>query len=292
MQPPKIRFTSRLFIPWINFFAILLCAISCDKPRSHVNNLSQDERTWMTNFFNDIMLEDEGIYTLLGSKPLTRIVLYHYTEDQKRDYYDKLSDEEKKNMRFIERDDLPENWNKWEAIQARFPLKRYLLFKEDLPDDPEASYVYFVDILKTAVTIQEHYDLFRKVVGFDFDPREVVLEMPRKDSNFWKKAGENSVLWGILFGYGNMNSWAFHWKHFAPSPAGADFDKILTPRSSDKFITGKTKITLENFSIPSFMSFDENDEVVQRYKKERRQIQKAYRGKDFLDFTLEALTRE
>ena len=63
--------------------------------------------------------------------------------------------------------DLPKNWEKWEKISSRFPMKRYLLFKSHTSEDENVSFVYFVDVLKTAALMQDHYDLFRKAVGFD-----------------------------------------------------------------------------------------------------------------------------
>ncbi|MDX8430214.1 MAG: hypothetical protein SNF33_00155 (plasmid) [Candidatus Algichlamydia australiensis] len=56
--------------------------------------------------------------------------------------------------------------------------------------------------------------------------------------------------------------------------------------------TEKNAFTISNFPIPAFASYFENDPVVRKYEKERKQIQRLYRGKDFVDMTLEFLTKK
>ena len=48
---------------------------------------------------------------------------------------------------------------------------------------------------------------------------------------------------------------------------------------------------IKNFSLPHFASFTKNNPVLSRYKKERKEIQRLYKSKDFVDFTLELLTK-
>ena len=248
----------------------------------------------MTKFFNDLMLDQSAIYTLWGSKPLTFATAYlmdSYSEEEIQAYYDNLSEEEKKNGRIVEDYDLPENWEKWEKISAKFPIKRYLLFRSKFDaEDPHSFYIFFVNVLKTATVIQENYQLFRDTVGFDFDPLEVTLQIQNQDSEFWKIAFHRSLLVGILCGFGRDNSWAFHWKHKGNSKTCGHFLENLKHTSSTKSLRGKVKIDLNNFRIPSFASFDTNDAVVEKYTQERERIKQLYKDQDFLDLTLERLT--
>ncbi|MCI0381693.1 MAG: hypothetical protein L0207_01385 [Chlamydiae bacterium] len=247
----------------------------------------------MEEFFNDLMFFERGIYTLWGSKPMTRVVLEHFTQEELENRI--LTEEEKKTAFSLAKDyTLPENWEKWKKISSRFPLKRYLLFQSDWYNDPKATYVYFVDILKTTLVIQENYDTFRNAIGFDFDPTQVVFEMQDKNSKIWEKirGGGHALLWGILFGYGKKNSYAFHWKYFKEG-INNFFPSIKNKFSEHPFRgLSNVRIDLNNFAIPSFISFEDQDEVVEKYKKERKRIRKIYKGKDFLDFTLEKITSE
>jgi hypothetical protein len=227
---------------------------------------------------------------LLGSKPITLIILNLDTEEETQIYLKSLSEKEIKNCRIVENYDLPENWEKWERISARFPIKRYLLFKSDREKVPDASFVYFVDILKTATTIQNNYALFRDAVGFDFNPLQAVLEMPNKESKFWENIQGKTALWGLLFGYGRTNSFAFEWKYFSNLEVCQNFFKSLPCHFSKEPMHGKVEISLKNFKIPSFISFETNDETIEQYKEEREKIRKTYEGKNLLEFTLKKLT--
>lgn len=244
---------------------------------------------WMTKFFCDLMVDEHGIYTLWGSKPLTLIIIDQYTDKERQEYYESLSEEEKKNGIIIEKYDLLENWKKWEEISSRFVFKRHLLFKSDLYEDLHASFIFFVDIFKTALVIQENYEIFKRAVGFDFNPLEVVLEMTQKNSPFWEKLKGSAIHWGLLYGFGPKNAWAFQWKNYEQAPSSEQFLQSLKGRFSNPSLTGKVKFSLTHLEIPSFISFDENDEMIEHYKKERARIQNIYKGKDFLDVTLERL---
>ena len=232
------------------------------------------------------MLEEEAIFTLWGSKPMTLIILDHHDETEYLVWYEKFSEEEKQNCRIIETYDLPENWEKWSKISHKFPMKNYLLVKRKLSDDDSISYVYFVDIGQTTSMMQKHYSTFKQILGFDFDPIEVVYDIQNNNSRFWTSVEQSSLLMGFLFGYGELNATAFHLKSREKLENSIEF---LEPRPSRKSLVGKVGISTENFPIPAFMSFDEPDAVIEQYQKEREAIRAKYAGKDFLNLTLERL---
>lgn len=278
------------------FLTILVFASACNSAQDNVHassspfEVSREEKVWMEKFFRDLLFEELGAFTLWGSKPITEIVLYT-SEAEMATSYENLTENE--DCYISEKYDLPKNWEKWEKISSRFPMKRYLLFKSHTSEDENASFVYFVDVLKTAALMQDHYDLFRKAVGFDFHPLEVVLEMPNPHSRFWKKmarAKDRSLLWGLLFGYGKINSYTFHWKYFDCPESCSSYAEALPNKFSNPSPKGRVHISAENFTIPPFVSFEKDDEMIQRYQKERDEIKAVYKGKDFLDLTLRKLS--
>lgn len=183
------------------------------KSPQNMNGLSKEEQVWLTKFFRDVMLEHSAIYTLWGSKPITEIIIERHSKEEAQAYYESLSEQEKQECWIVEDYDLLKNWGRWQQIQHRFPSTRYLFFECEWRNTSDALFVYFIDILKAAMTITENYPLFQKVVGVDFDPVAVVFEMPNKESLFWNKISGNALLWGILFGFGKENAYAFHWKY-------------------------------------------------------------------------------
>lgn len=285
------------FKHFLYLMSIFLFFSSFDKlhenPKQEIINVTAEERAWLSKFFREIMLDDHAIYTLWGSKPLTLITIDEYTNEEMQAHYNSLSEEEKKDLIYIadEKYDFPENWKKWEKISTRFPLKNYLFFKSEFHKEPKTTFVYFVNILNTAHVIEEHYTLFRKIIGFDFNPLQAVLEINKKDSKFWKKVQKNALLNGILFGFGKKNALTFHWKHFDHPVTCKHFLESMEHHFSNAPIQRKEAYSIQDFPIPAFISFDENDEIVEKYKKERAYIQEVYKGKDFLDVTLKRLTR-
>jgi hypothetical protein len=58
-------------------------------------------------------------------------------------------------------------------------------------------------------------------------------------------------------------------------------DDLANPRTYD----------LNCLAIPGFVAF-EGDETVEMYKQEKKKIQQIYRGKDFLEVTLQQLSKK
>ncbi len=297
MKTPLRRIGCQYFAFLGVLLTIVFFAQSCQPRKTKridqtTYEVSAEERLWMTKLFDNILFWEHGIYTLWGSKPITEIVLSHYTNDELAQI-EKTASLNPSNNGYLVEGDLEENWGKWEAVQSRFPMKRYLLFKSHDSVDGRHSFVYFVNILKTATVIQENYDLFSKAVGFDFHPLEVVLEMPNHESMFWNRLNnscDSPMLWGILFGFGRQNSHCFYWKHFDCPKIGERFFDQFPGQFSNPEPTGMIRISAQNFTLPTFVSFSDEDEVLERYKIERKKILQIYLKGDRLDITLQKLT--
>ena len=94
-----IRYYRKSYKPRIFLLStILLLNVSCQPNKKEASNLnlSSEERKWLTQFFEDVMLCERGIYTLWGSNPLTLIAIEQYSDAEKKAFYDSLSDEEKR----------------------------------------------------------------------------------------------------------------------------------------------------------------------------------------------------
>ena len=277
--------------PLCFFFSILFLISGCHKTTQPPTpyGLTSEERAWMENFFKGLMLQNPAIYTLCGSKPITCITLHYHTEEEVQAYYDQMTEEEKKTAVYVEDYRLAQNWENWEKIRYRFPINRYMLYKKNDTHDPKFAHVYFVDPLKVAHTILENYNVFRNVVGFDFDPFQEAFQI-EKGSAFWNQVNENAALIGLLFGFGLKNSFTFYWKHWGKTENCEGFVDCLIPYVSDSLLDGKSSI--ENLALPAFMSFFKEDEVIEKYKKERAAIRREYQGKDFLNYTIQKLTSQ
>ena len=271
------------------FFSILLITAGCHKAEQSpiLYDLTTEEKTWLEEFFTGVMLQNPAIYTLRGSKPMTRISIHYYTDEEIQAYYDQMSEEEKKTAIYVEDYHLRQNWEKWEKIRDRLHISRFLFYKKNDTGDPKFASVYFVDPIKIAYTILENYPLFRNVVGFDFNPLQEALEI-EKGSAFWERVNGNATLIGLLYGFGLKNSSLFYWKYWGQCEDCNSCFSCLTSYASDSLKDGTS--TIKNLTLPAFASFFKDDDVIEKYKKERAVIQSEYRDKDFLGLTLQHLT--
>jgi len=269
---------------------LIFCFFSSCTPSKQDSQLdiSTDERQWMEKFFHDLLFLEGGVYTLWGSKPVSEIVLNHMTDEE----WDAVYQEEVTDCYINDNYDIDENWEKWEKIASKFPIKKYLLFRARFDEEEKTSIIYFVDIIKAATALQDHYELFCREFGFDFHPLEAILEMPDQESAFWrgmKHAEHKALLWGLLFGYGKTNAYTYNWKYFDSPKSCRKFVDALSMKGSAPSPKGRVRLSKDHFEVVPFMTFDENDERVAQYQAERERIRKIYKGKKVLDITLKKL---
>lgn len=283
-----LKFRKSPLTIYLVFFAIFVISSSFEKSgeKKPVYKLTADEKAWMEPFFRGIMLQNQAIYTLCGSKPMTVISLdaeeeFHPNNDSKS--------KAKKDRIVMEDYHLLQNWKNWEQAKSRFQFNRYVFFqKEDSAGSKNAT-IYFADLTKVALVLQEHYNTFKRETGMDFNPLNESLKL-EKGSEFWDKAFDNPALLGILLGYGVKNSFCFLWKYGDLPEGHQQLAESLVFRFSDKPQGGKA--TFDKLSLPIFASFSQGeDEVIEKYKREREIIKETYEEKDFLTLTLQMLTQ-
>ncbi|MEX0962105.1 MAG: hypothetical protein WDZ28_04525 [Simkaniaceae bacterium] len=243
------------------------------------NNISRIldpiDSDWLEKFYRDLFLDGPMIYTLLGSKPMSCHEIIDANEEEwiraHEMFFDAVPESKKEKIRkeFLEEIQnytLHEHWIKWKCIRSRFPNQEFL-FREILSESP---HLYFVCVVNTKLVIKmllQHYDLFRKELGFDFDPLSAALEFEKEDSIFWKKLFANHFLQGILYGFGLENAYFFSQEN--QRKGEKSIESVFKRRSlpvNDGII-----------EIPRFASYqveEGEDLVIARYQKERTEIQK------------------
>jgi hypothetical protein len=267
--------------------------------------ISPDDRIWMTKFFKDVFLDQSAIFTLWGSKPMTFMDCHSYTKEEMQAWdawIEKLSSDEKKSLVYhAEVYNLPENWEKWEKISSKYPIKKYLFFKNSSFWNPKTELIYFIDVLQTAFTLKQHHETFYDITDIEFDDLDIVFEVQDQNSEFWGRVFKSPVLTGILLGFGEKNAWCFEWAYGCvnehTSQVALNFRDTITSRNStEKFYYGTSpskplKITINHFPIPAFASYypDGMDPFIKKYENERKEIQKTYQRQDFLECTLNRL---
>jgi len=328
-----------LFIPLIFSSCSSNDSIPCSKTslirKKHVRISLNEKNNNLEKFFRYFLFLEGGVYTLLGSKPMTIFSICYEEEGNTNDqyahhrsfiinkenkedldfYYSLNSDQKKRSILVNDCDyifDVASLWDEWEKFSENLNIsKKYLFFKRELTDQEKKSSfssckkaydIIFINILQTACVLEKHYDQFKKAFGCDFNPLEELLKISHTKTPFWDCFfGENSsqhpYLIGLLYGYGWENALIFKWKYQNEifSKNVRDFLNQIEARSSGDsllhidVLRNSAPFSCTNFPLPNFASFQINDPNIKKYSQEREEIMEYYKGKDFVQATLNVL---
>ncbi|MCP5505519.1 MAG: hypothetical protein H7A38_01375 [Chlamydiales bacterium] len=205
------------------FFVLFLLFVSCTKKEGESFVFeSASEREGVEKFLRHLLFWERGVYTLLGSKPITIFdifeedasihpsfdtslnpdVRFYFNKDSEEDlkFYNSLGARVKKNAVVLsDRDYILDGMtlmSKWEKFSSKYQISpNYLLIKvkyseeemKDLaPSCKEAYHVLFVNVLKTVCLLSDHRELFAKHLGDHFNPLEEVLKIGDPSSSIWE----------------------------------------------------------------------------------------------------------
>jgi hypothetical protein len=281
--------------------------------------LTAEEKADLEYFFRFLIFENYGAFVLFGSKPLCQTNfsdleskeenaaafqkwVESLPENERLALEAKLQKKPKESMR-CERN-LYRGWLALEKARKTFDLKRYILKIKPTPVPgqnheviPGSYQVIFADIQHTALVLAENYQVFKNASGMEFHPLKEVFELQNPDSVFWKNifSVPNHLAKGLLFGFGLRNSIFGDWK-FTHSNANAssvfeghilDYLKETQLKTSTNQARSGEASSL-NFTIPLFGAVP-GDGTAEKYKKEKDEIEKIYRGQDLVEVTLKRL---
>jgi hypothetical protein len=286
------------FLIFVNYFFV-----SCSDPNRTSTSeekiekiVSPGERVWMENFFQEFFLEAPSIYTVFGSKPISGKLMNDssFQESMKKAHLymneHGIKGKEKEEILLslensYQQDRTKEYWEKWISFIEKFPNSPYLFSKHPTRCENIWS-IHILNIQQTVWVLQKYYDLFRKELGFDFDPISVTLDFKNEDSNFWKRVFSNHLLTGIVYGYGYKNSYFFNiyiQKHenFENNP--------LFSGPLPEVVDFNSENPIKSLSLPRFRSFQtpyNKDPIIEKYEDERKIIQNKINKRNFFEKTL------
>jgi hypothetical protein len=301
-----LLFSKKSILHNLNFIFLVFLVIFCGCQRSKkpIDCLEKEEKKDLYYLFHQIMDNESGAYVLFGSKPLCT----GYLDARKRSKFWR---------------DPDRGWRAWEKVKQNFPANRYILTKRlmdiEIIDEGKIvhlplHYILFADVLKTAYVLAENYDFFKSLAGRDFHPLEIVFELENPDSSFWSKIfsekreeipspeekRDANMALGLLFGFGKRNTFVYTWKGDVGKKEGrlgellqkVPYQGSFNDRDKSSVLWSQIfqEEGLDTFLIPGFVTFEEDDTAA-RYKKERKKIQEMYRGRDFLEVTVNQLCR-
>ena len=249
------------------------------------------------------MINQSGVFVLFGSKPLCEGGF--------------LDDVARRNPGPYCRNPL-KGWEAWEKIKPHLKGTRYILIKKTAPisliwpdqrvDNRISHRIILADVLKTAFVLSENYEIFKELTGMDFHPLEIVFDLENPDSVFWnrifgskQREGKShfyaNMANGLLFGFGKKNALLFSWRdemRGKNEKIDAFFESFsLHPDDLNKRARTSKEIWRKGARLLEILGFvsDKNDDIVERYENEKIKIQQFCTGKDFLEVTLQQLSK-
>jgi len=237
-------------------------------------SFSKAEREKVGRFFQELLLEDGGAYTLFCSKAITMEPLLDISEAALEELHSYLKNHPDIEVLEVERY-LEEGWRVWKKM----PIPSAFLLREIILNGDRM--LVFMNLSATADVLRKYYVDFQQIVEYDFDPHQVILDLQKGREEFWVKILLNHKAKGILFGYGYKNASLFGQKRNHSNPS----------ENNDPRLIPECTVNQTAFRIPIFAAIDphESQELILQYKNEREQIKKLYEGRDFLKVTLDRL---
>ena len=282
-------------LPQYLFFTSLFL-ISCSKEHAKKNSspeispisitLSEEERQWMDKFFNDLLLESPAMYTIFGTKPISGITIISASEEEwiesTKMHWQNAEEKEKNKiiqgtLEQCRECDLAVNWEKWIAWKKNHPESPFLFVKH--PTDSKNLFnAYVINAREVVCAMQKYYSLFAHELGRDFDPLTETLDFENPDSLFWNAIFKNHLLQGILYGFGEKNSYLFN-----QETQLAESEKCPSGTPANHLIKEEETSSIETIRLPTFRSYAlplEKDPVIAKYKKERDLIRTKLKEKN------------
>ena len=296
------------------FFLVILFSITaCNSKKQPLLSacLTAEEKANLEYFFRFLIFENYGAFVLFGSKQLCEMrfsdtestvaeaALQQWFDSMPADKRAELEARLAKKTRVQPKEfecHLYPGWLAWEKVRKTFEMKRYILCVDPLSRLGHYK-VTLANVQQTAIVMAENHTIFKNAAGMEFHPLQVVFELKNPNSIFWKNVFSlpNHVAKGLLFGFGLRNSlfgdWDFKYSN-AKSLSESEKGIVEYLRSAPFGVsTNPVKFgegSPSNFTIPLFGTVAE-DEMVEKYTKEKAAIEKIYRGQDLVEITLQRL---
>lgn len=248
-------------------------------------SVSTNKEKRIEKFLRHAMIREFGFYTLLGTKPVTAIILVPMIdEDEKKELIKEETEEFKRHVSLKKyqpsKEQAKKLWHDWEKIQSKYVSKQFFFRL-----DEEWGGILFVNIPSVMFVMDKYRNEFSEVFGENFDLQNAAHVIGNIDEPGWQKIKNNHFLLGLLFGFGEMNA-----KYFSMEQAGQQHP-LRRPSLElvGMVMRGAQTLEVKDLDIPGFISYHLHDPVEEHFKQEREKIIALYEGKDFLKLTLRYL---
>ena len=310
-----------IFIGIIVVLAIITIDVFFKSPKPIAKE--QPSKSNTTLFLEHLMIREGGLYTLVGTKPMTEFDIEwsnDLTEEDVQKSYEELKafleqaevekdlpDEERRayNPNNVTLPSYEEYKNEWERQKEMLGAKelwdlwkhshkkidpKFCIFSRKAPYG-EGHMGLFVNIPSLVYTLHHYRKDFCERTDMEFDPNEVATQIEDETSIFWEKVFQDHFLFGLVFGYGERSSYLFDWEKKLFKRLYKR-DMFVSSQEERKFIDlmSKKDVEVSDLLWPVFFHFGVADPMRIYYELEREKIIEYFQDKDFTKTTLEILT--
>lgn len=228
-------------------------------------------------FLKYMLIEEGGIYTLVGSKPMTAFSLAPVIDErEKRELYAAKDENFRKHISLEKfqptKEDARKLWNDWRKVEDKYLGSPFLIREDDQYGG------ILINILSVTYILDRYYEEFEKIIREPITAKTFVYRIGEKGDPAWEKIKGNHYLMGLLFGFGEKNARCFSWeeseKKYFPLRRITSFSPVGTGKPVHK-------LSIEDLDLPGFVSYQLIDEQVERYRMEREKCIELFKDEDF-----------
>lgn len=265
------------------YFLVLIFS-SCTHRSDLIHTLTRKEHADLQNLLNYLLFENQGVFVLFGSKPISEVILHpRKTEEEEKKLFASLPEFLKTQIKITHAPYDPyECWKTWKRKKDRYQIHDFLLVERNIENDFNSLSILIINVKSVLRIFNKHYAYFKNLFGQDFDPIVEIHEIKFSISAFWHCIFSDHIAKGLLFGYGEKNAESFA-KMMQKDKKIENFD-FSNSENLEPFVASKRK-----FSIPQFRSF-KDEQIIQIYQREKEKIEEIYRNQDVVEITLKKLT--
>lgn len=229
--------------------------------------ISPSQNPHFRRFIDHVMIRQEGIYTLMGSKPISWIDMSYIppTLQERVDFWVCLSEECK--MKYSVKDiafpkyHAPQILKEWEKIQNNYLGSNFRIVKDS------KNSIFFINLGLFLETSQEHNEIFCRILGEKMSPEKILDHFCDPDSPIGKKIKKNHLLLGLLLGYGLHNSSCFD-----AMMAEKEVPENLSLWEYNPKPLCSLHPKIQDLNLPSFRIYKGGEDSIEKYEAERQDI--------------------
>lgn len=279
----KNRVTKNAFIRNLHWWGLILVVTLVFSLFFFKKFTSPSHNPHFRRFVDHAMLREGGLYTLLGSKPVTWIDMSYSPPngEEKLLFWESLSNNQKIHYSVDDLDFPKYNAKKiaanWVKIQQKYLGRNFNIV-------PYENSVFFINQPVLLNFIEENRDLFAEILGKPMQPIEVLNCIGDQSSSLWQAFLKNHFAMGLLLGYGIHNA-----KCFAFLVCGEDVPPSHLVDEGPSTILYEEHPKIGQLQLPMFRVFEGGEDVIDKYERERIQIKRYFQGKNFYQTVYEKM---